>query len=201
MTTRLVQESRAVQINKSCVLFFLVYLLTSCVPGRLADVKELPGKGAVVFGRVKVIKEGQPIDWGQGGGSFYTGQGWGFTAGFRVHIIPDAGPEPTPYRSYLRGDGSFYWHLPPGGYTITDFQWRSAGFSEDRYVSRGIFARFIIAELTSPIYIGTLTIRSWGGRYRMGVEDEYDQALQRLKQRFPEVKGPAAKRLMQLELR
>ncbi len=185
MTKRLFRES---QINKSCVLFLLLYLLTSCVPVRLADVKELSGDKPVVFGRIKVIEEGQPEDWGVGGG-------------FLVHIIPDAGPEPIPYEYFLTGDGSFYWNLPPGGYLITEFsqrRWKAwKGFHR---VRRGLLARFVIPEATSPIYIGTLTIRSAAGRYTMSIEDEYDQALQRLKQQFPEVKEPVAKRLMRLEL-
>ena len=189
MTTRLIRESGAVQINKSWFVLFLVYLLTSCATVRLADVEELSGDKPVVFGRIKVIEGGQLEDWGVGGG-------------FLVHIIPDAGPELIPYEYYLREGGSFYWNLPPGGYMITEFsqrRWKAwKGIYRER---RGILARFVIPEATSPIYIGTLTIRSEAGRYTMVVEDEYDLALQRLKQQFPEVRGPVAKRLMRLELR
>ena len=194
MTTRLIRESGAVQINKSWFVLFLVYLLTSCAVVRLEDVKELPGKERVVFGRIKVIEEGQPKDWGVGGG-------------FLVHIIPDAGPEPIPYGYYLTGNGSFYWDLPAGDYIITEFErpvsdWTPGfGYLGHKSVRRGILARFVIPEAMSPIYVGTLTIRSEAGRYTMVVEDEYDLALQRLKQQFPEVRGPVAKRLMRLELR
>ncbi len=188
MTKRLIRVSMAVHIKKSCTLLFLVYLLTSCVPVRISDVKELPGEEPVVFGHIKVIEEGQPKDWGVGGG-------------FRVHIIPDAGPEPIPYEYFLAGDGSFYWSLPPGGYMITEFlrlRWKVwRGIHPER---RNILARFVIPEATSPVYIGTLTIRSASGRYTMVVEDEYDQALKRMKQRFPQVRGPVAKCLMRLEL-
>lgn len=189
MITRLIRQSGAVQINKSHVLLLLVYLLTGCsTTGGLADVKELAGKEPVVFGRIRIIEDGQPKDWGDGGG-------------FQVHIIPDAGPESIPYGYYLTGDGSFYWNLPPGGYMITEFSDRSWKALWGVFpVGRGILARFVIPEAMAPIYIGTLTIRSEAGRHTIGVEDDYDQALQRLKQQFPEVKGPVSKRLMQLEL-
>ena len=63
---------------------------------------------------------------------------------------------------------------------------------------RSILARFVVPEASAPIYIGTLTIREEAGRYTMRVEDHYDQALQRLKGRFPEISGPVTKRLMEL---
>ena len=181
------------QINKLYFFLLLVYLLTSCVAVMRSDIEALPGKEPVVFGRVKVIENGQPMDWGGGGR-------------FAVVIIPDAGPEPIPYGYPLIGDGSFYWHLPRGEYIITEFaravrDWTlGAGIFGSRLVRRGILARFVIPEALSSIYIGTLIIRSEAGRYTMSIEDEYDEALQRFKQRFPEVKGPVAKRLMQWEL-
>ena len=188
MTTRLIRESGAVQINKSWFVLFLVYLLTSCAVVRLEDVKELPGKEPVVFGRIKVTENGQPIEYGM----------W---RTFRVVIIPDAGPEPMPYIYNLTGDGSFYWNLSPDGYMITEFDWHRGFWDRKTGRRRGILARFVIPEAMSPIYIGTLTIRLEEDHFTMDVEDEYDQAFQRLKQQFPEVKGPVAKRLMQLELR
>lgn len=49
------------------------------------------------------------------------------------------------------------------------------------------------------MYVGTLVISTEEGRYIMRIEDEYAQALQGLKGKFPELKGQAAKRLMNLE--
>lgn len=187
MTTRLIREGGAVRINKLCVLLFLVYLLTtSCTTVRLADVEKPPGDKPVVFGRIKVIEEGQPVDWDRR------------LPRFGVHIISDAGPQPIPYSYRLTEDGSFFWSFPPGGYLITEFS-QLVGFWKMRVERRGILARFVVPEAPGPIYIGTLTIREESeGRYAIRIEDEYDQALQRLKQRFPEVSGPAAKRLMEL---
>ncbi len=179
--------------GRTCFLLLLALLLTSCAvnPLRyvnpLSDLEELPGKGRVVFGRIKVTENGQPVEYGA----------W---RSFIVIIIPDAGPEPTPYIYNLTGDGSFYWNLPPDGYMITEFNWHRGFWDPKTGRRRSILARFVIPEAKSPIYTGTLTIRLEADHYTMDVEDEYDLALQRLKQQFPEVKGPVAKRLMQLEL-
>ncbi len=98
MTRKLIRDNR---INKSWVLLFLVYLLTSCATGvRLANVEELSGNKPVVFGRIKGINRGY------------------------IYIISDAGPEPISYKYFLTGDGSFFWQLPSGGYVITDFEYR-----------------------------------------------------------------------------
>lgn len=185
MTTRRRRRSR---IKKSWVFLLLVCLLTSCVsePAILENVKWLPGKEQIVFGRVKVMKDDEPKEL-----SWWTG--------FKVYVVPDARP-PEAVRVYeyrVKGDGTFYWDLPPGGYLITEFQWRS---SLVRLVSRAILAHFVIPpEASRPIYIGTLTIRVEGDRYRMAVEDEYVQTLTRLQQQFRGLTGPVPKRLMQLE--
>ena len=176
-------------------ILILALLLTSCVSlghtVRLNDIETVPGQEALVFGRVKVVKNGESLNWSS---SFFR------TSSFRIHILPEASPESVPYHYYLRGDGSFYWPLSAGGYTITDFDsvettWRYWAATQKKV----IFARFIVSEETPLIYIGTLTIHSEAGRYTTGIEDEYDKALQRLKQRFPEIRGPVTKRLMQLK--
>jgi len=180
-------------------ILILALLLISCASPlghsvRLYDydIETVPGQEALVFGRVKVIEKGEPLDWG-----FWKDRTSSIT------ILPESNPERAPYSYELDGDGSFYWPLPAGGYTITDFQtWYYRGvFRADRLVRRVIFARFIIPEAPAPIYIGTLTIREEEGRYTIHVEDEYEQAFQRLKERVPEVTGPVTKRLMQLKER
>ncbi len=182
-------------MTKQYYILILALLLTSCSPYtglvRLTDTEVPPGREALVFGRVKVVVEGEPPEWG----SWRGGR-------FIITILPEANPERAPYSYELDGDGSFYWTLPAGGYTITDFLYRySVNLLTDRNVRRVIFARFIIPEAPAPIYIGTLTIREEEGRYTIHVEDEYEQAFQRLKERVPEVTGPATKRLMQLKER
>lgn len=171
---------------KAYLLLILTLLLTSCVspsPIDLAAAKAFPEGEAIVFGRVKVIRKGKPSHW--------TGRS------FRIHILPDTGAKPVSYG--LKGDGSFYWHLSPGGYTITGFQWWQPLRAFGPVVGRHIFTWFMIPEETSLVYVGTLVISFEEGRYIMRIEDEYAQALQGLKGKFPELKGQAAKRLMNLE--
>jgi len=196
MTMRLIRESGVFRINKSFPFLLLALLLTSCIsPRHLVrlydyDIETVPGQEALVFGRVKVVENEESLDW--------NSSSFAFTS-FLIHIEPEAGPEPVSYTYYVKEDGSFYWPLSAGGYTITDFSWTvfTGIIGSDRRV---IFARFVVPEETPLIYIGTLTIHSEAGRYTMRVEDHYDHALQRLIQRFPNVKEPVTKRLMQFEL-
>jgi hypothetical protein len=61
---------------------------------------------------------------------------------------------------------------------------------------RRIFAHFIVPEATSPLYIGTLTIRFEEGRYAMRVEDEYDRTLEKVTSLG--ISGEVTKHLMEL---
>ena len=177
-------------------ILILALLLTSCVSlgdiVRLYDIETVPGQEALVFGRVKVVENGESLEeWDS---SLFS------TSTFALHILPEASPEPILYFYYLSEDGSFYWPLSAGGYTITDFDWTTVTRAI-RSDQRVIFAQFVVPEETPLVYIGTLTIHLEEGGHTMGIEDDYDQALQVVKQRFPEVRGPATKRLMQLKER
>ena len=103
------------------------------------------------------------------------------------------------------GDGSFYWHLQPGNYTIAEFDWRrkTTGFlsSGTEEVRGRIFATLKVPEEGSLTYVGTLTMvfEDKGYRYFMGVEDEFDQASKVFNSKFPNLKREAVKNLMQLE--
>ncbi len=182
-------------MTKQHYILILALLLTSCVSlghiVKLHDIETVPGQEALVFGRVKVVENGESLDWSSSIFAFSV---------FSIHILPEAGPEPVSYFYYVKEDGSFYWPLSAGGYTITDFNWTDWS-KYDGSAQRVIFARFVVPEENPLIYIGTLTIHSEAGRYTMGIEDEYDQALKRLKQRFPEIRGPVTNRLMQLKER
>lgn len=111
---------------------------------------------------------------------------------FGVYILPEA--TSLPFEYWLGGDGSFYWLLRPGEYTITSFHW--VGLVSHK---RGrIFAQFVIPEGQTIVYIGTLTISFDEERYSR-VEDEYPQALQALRSKFGEVTQEPDKSLMHLE--
>ncbi len=177
-------------------ILILSLLLTSCVSlghiVKLYDIETVPGQEALVFGRVKVVENGESLEeWDS---SLFS------VSSFAIHILPEASPEPISYFYYLGEDGSFYWPLSAGGYTITDFNW-TVFTGVIRSDQRVIFAQFVVPEETPLVYIGTLIIHLEEGRHTMGIEDEYDQALQVVKQRFPEIRGPVTKRLMELKER
>lgn len=136
---------------KQYYILILALLLTSCgrslapFPIALSDIKAIPAGEAIVLGRVNFVREGEPVDWDS------SAKGWTF----QVHILPDTDPRPIPYA--LTGDGSFHWHLRPGGYTITEFLWNKPSFLTSETRNRRIFAHFMVPEAPSRVYIGTLT--------------------------------------------
>ncbi len=93
----------------------------------------------------------------------------------------------------LKDDGSFSWHLPPGGYTIAAFEWRHGGVSRGR-----VFAHFTVPK-GKVSYIGTLTLVFRGSRFIKFIEDEYDPATRAFKKQFPEVKEDITKNLLEME--
>jgi hypothetical protein len=184
----------------------IVLLLTSCAgttpllpasPIDLITAKTIPVRESVVFGRVKLIVNEKPFVWDE--------PQWD---NFRLYLLPDSGSEPIVYT--LARDGSFYWHLLPGRYTITSFKWRRGA----NYLIRPIFASFSIPEQMASVYIGTLAISltqtgppgysqaTWKlpqASPLMHIEDDYEQALQGLRSNISGIKGGATKSLMRLE--
>ena len=162
-------------------LLILTLFLAGCAsnPIDFSKGKTLPQGEAIVFGRVGVIYKGEPKIW-----KYRV---------FLILVLPTNTSEAFSYG--LLGDGSFYWHLPPGAYAISGFDWIETG-------RRGrIFAEFVVAEGEPIIYIGKLTL-DFVQRYRyvMRVEDDYDLAIQKFKEKFPEIEAEPTKNLMKLEV-
>ena len=163
----------------------LILSLTGCAsnPIDFSKAKTLPHGEAIVFGRVNVIYKGEPKVWK--GIPPYTP--------FLILVLPTTTKEA--YSFALLDDGSFYWHLPPGTYAISGFDWI------EKHMHGRIFAEFVVPEDKSISYIGKLTLdfdRTY--RYSMRVVDDYDQAIQNFKSKFPEIKGEPIKNLMKLEV-
>jgi hypothetical protein len=85
-------------------------------------------------------------------------------------------------------DGYFYWHLPTGKYLITTV--RILG-GVGRIEAFRRFASFFVPQ-ESSCYIGTLTL---DGR----VQDDFEEAVLRFKQKFPLVHSTPIKLLMHPE--
>jgi hypothetical protein len=173
----------------------LILLVSGCATNRfdLSKAKTVPQEDAVVFGRVNVIYKNEPAVWGK----------LSSPGGFYISILPGGSSEA--FSHLLREDGTFYWHLRPGDYTIAELTWErpTSGFwsSGSEKVTGRIFANFKVAERGSLNYIGTLTIvfADKGYRYFMGVEDEFDQTSKVFGGKFPNIKGEAVRNLMHLE--
>lgn len=166
------------------ILTISVISCASFSPINLSDPKSVLPNEAIVFGRVEVVEGGKAVtSWGIWGGLF------------QIFIQADNTSRIIDYA--LSGDGTFYWHLTPGNYTIIGFD-GPAGMGSGRRSGR-IFARFTIPRENATIYIGTLTLNFMRGLYSKHIKDDYDLALESFKKKFPGIKGDADKSLMQLE--
>jgi len=171
--------------NRRYFLLILALFFTGCAtnPIDFSKAKTAPQGEAIVFGRVCVIYKGEPQVWK--GIPPYTP--------FQILVLPIVATEAYSYA--LLGDGSFYWHLPPGAYAISGFDWIQ------RRMRGRIFTEFVVPEDKSTTYIGKLTLdidRTY--RYSILIEDDYEQAIQNFKNKFPEIKGEPIKNLMKLEV-
>lgn len=167
--------------------FFLAVALSLVLDGCasspiiLSETTILPQNEGIVFGRVKVMSNGKPRSLS----SIFGESTWD------IVILPNGSSRAIYCPLY--GEGYFYWHLPPSGYTIAGFE-EAAGRGKGR-----LFAHFTVLRENSVTYIGTLTILFVGARYTRFVEDEYDLAVTKFKSKFPEIKGEITKNCMKME--
>lgn len=171
------------------LLFLLSMMLWTCYATTSSlDLREktpVPTGETIVFGRINVIMDNVPVTWG------YTFMGRTEPGMFRVLIQSDTTSQAISHG--LTGNGSFVWHLPPGGYTIVGFKYHTG-------TSGRIMAHFTVLEGSPLLYIGTLEFRMTKYTlYRMNITDEFEEAKQDLKSRFPELQGESVKSLMTLE--
>ena len=165
----------------------LILFLSGCATNLIdfSKAKTVPQEEAVVFGRVNVIYKEEPKVWGK------------LSSPGVFHILVLPGGSPEAFSHMLLEDGSFYWHLPLGSYAISGFQWAGRGGTRSGH----IFAEFTIPERKSITYIGKLTL-TFDRNYRssMQIDNDYDQAIQEFKKKFPEIKEEPVKNLMKLEV-
>ncbi len=162
----------------------LSLLLSGCAssPIILSETTIVPQNEGIVFGRVKVMSNGKE----KSVSSPVSGE-----STWSVVILPDGSSRGIYCPLY--GEGYFYWHLPPGGYTI-------AGFEGEGGRTKGrLFAHFTVLKENSVAYIGTLTVLFSGARYTRIVEDEFDLAVTKFKSKFPKIKEEIIKNPMRVE--
>jgi hypothetical protein len=141
----------------------------------MSGMRTIPEGEGLAFGRVK-------LKWKGDEKSFTTVLG---EKPWSVVILPDDSSTAIDFQ--LGGDGVFFWHLPPGGYTVAGFQGVTPELFSSRVKGR-VFAHFNVVR-SAGMYIGTLTLSfdESGYRYQRTVEDEYELATRDLAARFPEI--------------
>lgn len=150
---------------KDVVLLFVcgtvLFCLLGCAscPIEYTRQSQLPSDERLVCGRVMALRGGQPIIWKPGVFA---------STGMSVEVMPEAGKVGIPYR--LVGDGRFCWHLRPGRYVISGFQWGNAAYFE----SGRIWAEFTVPAAGSQTCLGTLVIRLTRYHYSYDVLDGCD---------------------------
>jgi hypothetical protein len=170
-------------------ILLLLILFSGCYPSSAIDLpetKSIPTNEGVVFGRVKIINDGEVMT------DFHTGVD---VSMMEIVILPDDSSEEIEYAFYH--DGSFGWHLPAGGYTIGTFETRRRPFTAHNIHGR-IFAHFDVVK-DEVTYIGTISLDFKGLQYRKFVEDEYEAAVEQFRKKFPEIKREPRRSLMVLE--
>jgi hypothetical protein len=161
--------------------------------GAIKRVEEPSEASNIVFGRVEVISPEKPEAWIDSCG---FGQYMVCPDAFRIIILPSGSKEVITHR--LGGDGTFYWTLPQGKYTVAEWEWEKWG--AERGVKSGrVAVQFAIPEGQQSVYLGTLAIRMVGGRYAIKISDDFEDAVDHLGQKFPTIKTKAVKNLIYLE--
>lgn len=156
----------------------------------LSGLGAIPQGEGIAYGRVKVVWKG---DEQTSLSSVFVGKPW------RVVILPDGSSNGID--DALSGDGSFFWHLPSGGYTIAGVHGLTP-FPASAGIDVRIFTHFNVLG-NAASYVGTLVLSLDGGRYRLSIEDDYEIATKGLSSKFSEIETTTSlrKELMVLEPR
>ncbi len=147
-----------------------LFLVACAAQLQIKDVEVPSPEQGIIFGRIDVMEDGKPK------------KPWGT----RIFILPPGGRKAMTYS--ISGDGSFYWGLEPGDYTILGFELTSAWDGGVR--SWRIVAKFTVSEGTKSVYIGNLKLVIIKGMIEVSIEDNYLAAVESFKNRFPEAQEP-----------
>jgi hypothetical protein len=185
------------------ILFSLLVLLFFCscatpIPQSRIDIsstKEIQKNEALVFGQVKVIKDGKTLSW-KPEPKVISILVYRFVPDFfTVTIKEEATNKKLVYR--LVGNGSFYWRLPAGTYSITGYHYNLGASNVESHFLPGLIPRFAVSKDDSANYIGTLSIEIHPlGSDVMQIADYYDQAVRDLESELPVMISRTIKALM-----
>jgi hypothetical protein len=156
-------------------------LLCACAaPGR-APVEPNAGNGPrsepaqpTVFGKFDLLEEGKPITVSE--------IAWLGIDTFTVLVLPDGENRALPL--VTDAHGWFAWRLKPGGYTLRAYTYAAGG---KKGTSIGMLNdRFEVAADGGAIYIGHITVDLDGRRSGMRVRNDYEQAAQEFRRKYPQ---------------
>lgn len=163
-------------------------LLVGCAsgPAYVPSAASAQAGEARVTGRLRVTFDGKQAKWGL----FHPA----------LIIVAPAGGHEGMINELKRDDGRFFWSLAPGKYLIVGVIYRpSEGITAHPSQTLRVAADFTVSPDAKSVYIGTLGIQqSSTGGYRVGVEDDYDEAVAAYREQFPDVPAPT-KALMHRE--
>ena len=158
-------------------LFFSVsfaLVLVACVGQLQVKDVDVPSLNqGIVFGKLDLTEDGKAQPWKS------------FFAGVEAKLLISQPGSRKAMTYSIGGDGSFYWGLEPGDYTILGFDILNGGIR-----SGHIGATFTVSEEAKSVYIGNLKVLMEKGIYAVGIEDDYSVAAELFKNRFPKAQNP-----------
>lgn len=168
------ERLRLIHWRLALVLVFASLVLGCESTNAIKTLDEVETSRIVSYGRVEVLSSKTPDSWFDECGFM---EHMICPDAFRVIVLPASGGGPITHR--LRGDGTFYWSLPPGDYTIAEWEWEVWG--HDRGVKSGTVAGQFTVPEAGAAYLGTLTIALSDNRYAVSVKDDHEAATEMLK--------------------
>lgn len=148
------------------------------------DTETVASDTHIVFGTVDVFD--------QQGKRQKFGMGWTGANMFYLTILPASSSEATTYK--VGKDGSFYWSLKPGDYTLLGWHWDYKG--ERRSSHLGI--PFTVPESGGDTYLGSFVFRAFPGGLLPMIEDRFDSVVSLYDRKFPGRKGTAVRRVAEM---
>ncbi len=122
------------------------------------STKEIPKNEALVFGQVKVIKDEKTLSW-KPEPKVISIVVYRFVPDFFTVFIKEEVVSTNKRFVYrLVGNGSFYWRLPAGTYSITGYHYNLGANNVESHFLPGLIPRFVVSKGDSADYIGTLSI-------------------------------------------
>ncbi len=149
----------------------------------------------MVFGQIKVIKDGRILSWKPEPKVISIGIYRFLPDFFTLFIKEETTKKEFVYR--LVGDGSFYWRLPAGTYSITGYHYILGYSNVESHFPPERTPWFVISKGDGADYIGTLSIELHPiGRDVMRIEDDYARAVHELKSELSVMVSKTRKGLM-----